>query len=167
MQVERSVINHLATGAGGSIRLGETDYPVGQPTDRDHAMLAAELPKIAGRQRQNRLFSLTRAMGSFAAAREFLDATDPPPVFDGEDKDQVARSLQRVILTADGCRYLAWLLIRKQQPAITLESLRPLITEDNASAVAIELMAECGMMAIGPNSPGGPGSRPGPPTSAA
>jgi hypothetical protein len=63
-------------------------------------------------------------------------------------RGEVALSAEMVddmLSQAEHCRFLAWILLRKLQPDLTLEALTPLIDEDAAPVVYAELIRESGM----------------------
>lgn len=151
-EIETCVANRLASGAPGSIRLGGKTYLVGQPTDNDHAALSEEFCKIVQRDRREVLLKLMGEGHTLAQAKELQDELWPMP------DPKTPEGLQHVSFSTEGCRALAYVLIRKEQPDVAAAELRAAIDEHNAAAIAGELLRECGLMGAAPNSVGGTGS---------
>lgn len=133
--------------ANGSILLGGKVYLVGQPTEQDAMTVAVFLRKRAKskamRLQDDPEFQLLpederRRLVLAAATEKFKD--DIP--FD-------AYAVMDLLASAEGTRFLAFVLLRKNHPEITYESLATLITEENAFGVYLELNAASGMEALG------------------
>lgn len=149
--LEMPVANLLATGAPGTIQLGGETYLVAQPTEADMATIGMEARKLAKRRRDHKLMELYREFKDMAVVKDLLGSLLPP-----ENDD--AANLQDAIMDPDGCRFAAFILLRRLQPDMTLAQLGTLIDESNATAVGMALLIESGLGKAAKNSPGGAGS---------
>jgi hypothetical protein len=64
-------------------------------------------------------------------------------------------------MAPDGAAFLTWLLVRKEQPDVKLDDIKPHITGDNFAEVLARLMTEGGLEAVVKGKVGRAGSKPG------
>ncbi len=147
--------NLLATGAPGSIILAGNKYIVAQPNDQDMGAIFVEAAKIAKRQRNNRLVELVKDFKDYDLAKKVLDET--MPVLQDEAQQGI-QSINQALSDPEGVHWIAFILLRKSHPTITLAEIKTLIPAENASAVGVELLFESGMGKAAPNSPGASGT---------
>ncbi len=155
-----------AVAAPGTIALGGKTYLVAQPTPQDLETVGRYLRKLL----RNPLKALVadieslpesiRAMAMDAAMK--IQANPPTP----KTKEEAAEACQALIQTPEGFRFLLWTILRKNHPDLTLEQLKPLVTDANVDELAERLAEEAGLADLG-KSLGGGGSSTGspPPTS--
>jgi soluble cytochrome b562 len=143
--------NELASGAPGTITLGGQAYLVAQPGQNEMTTIALEARKIAKRKRNDKLLELFREFKDYELAKKILADTMP-----GADDD--AANIQDALTDVEGCQWIAFVLLKKLQPTITMADIRQLITADTAPVVGIELLLESGLGRAVPNSPGASGS---------
>lgn len=149
--------NEKVTGAPGVIELGGVTYLVGQPDDRTFTTLLARI-------RENRK-NMPRPLQAIAADLQCLAPEDRAAAIkvavelqsDGEG-GLTDRYIQSELLTPEGAGFLAWLLIRKEQPDVKLEAIQPHVTADNTVEVLAKLMAASGLEAISAGKAGAGGS---------
>lgn len=143
------------TGAPGLVTLGGKAYLVGQPTPGDLGAIIGELKKVAKNPvqalRDDPDFALIpedeqKTMLAEAARKKLNSAMPLDPM-----------SALEAMTSLPMVRFLAWVLIRKHEPAFTLEQATSLITEENRLQVSVELDAESCMGRLG-NSAGQSGS---------
>lgn len=160
--------NTIAAGGPGVIRLGEQTYLVGQPDDRDFAAILAYVEEHAISPMQGVAEDLKYLPPHLHAVA--IKAAVEVKAAGGVEMSEAFT--QKHLMQPAGTTFLAWLLIRKEQPAVTREELAPLITTDNAIMVLGKLIQASGLEAIlagklGPaGSPGGAGPTGSPHTAA-
>ena len=137
--------NELATGGPGSAEIGGTLYLVGQPNDQDFAAIRDFIRKKLRNPFQaiaEDLKYLPRELWDAAvrAATELKagGGAEPTPEF---FRQQAAEP--------DVVAFMAWLLVRKNHPDATYESIRPHVTAANVEAVSAALYDASGMSALG------------------
>ncbi len=139
-----------AAGAPGSITLGGKTFLVAAATDevmmivlrylRKHVPSPLDMyDRVASHPVFAKLPEATQQSLAEEAARKAINGNGdvPPEVYTD------------LLMQAPGCRFLAWVLLRDAQPNLTLEQLDPLITEDTAPVVFLQLQRESGMEALG------------------
>jgi hypothetical protein len=145
--------NALA-GAAGTIELGGHTFLVGQPTDADTRTIAMFVAK----RLKDPLAALVNHPAWDRLSESQRDRLFDATLQKGADAAELTRESAFSILSSlEGCRFLAWLLIRKKHRDITLEQLGQWIVAENCEAVFIQLDEASGMMQLG-NSDGRPGS---------
>lgn len=142
--------NQNAAAALGSIELGGRSFLVSQPTQQDTATLGKYLLGMA----QNPL----KAM---AAELEGLPPELQKMAIDSAIKLKMSRAnvptteeeskgiLMAMLFTPEGCRFMAWILLRKEHPDVTLEMLKGLIHDGNYFDVLTTLTDQSGMASLG------------------
>jgi hypothetical protein len=146
--LDTQTANFLATGAPGSITLGGKTFIVNQPTEQDGAAIGLEIRKIAKRRKDAKFLELVREFKDVALAKTIL-----AELCTADESE----NLTAAVADAEGCAFIAFILIRKGDPSVTLAILRELITEDNAGVIGMELLEESGLGKAVPNSPGASG----------
>jgi len=149
------IANLLATAAPGSIFLCGNKYLVAQPTEQDMGAIFVEAAKIAKRQRNAKLVELVKDFKDYELAKKVLDET--MPVLADEAVQGIA-SINQALSDPEGVHWIAFILLRKLQPSITLADIKTLIPAENATAVGVELLFESGMGKAAPNSHGASGT---------
>lgn len=155
---------NAVTGAPGTISLGGKTYLVGQPTPDDMRAVAVFLGKRVKSPLQKLVDSpawarLTEAQQDRLLART-MDVSPDDVSVGGDDA-------MHILTSVDGCRFLAWLLIRKRHPEITAAEIAGAITEENAEQVFVDLDEASGILSLEKNSGGQPGSAATAPTGTA
>jgi len=146
-RIDTPIANLLATGAPGVLHLGDATYQVSQPTEADMVSVAFEVFKGLRRRRDRERLEYVKAVaGAGAEAIKAIMAE-----FKQEDaEDTSAQNLLRMnpvdfmegLQDPDGCAMLAWVLIRKSHPEVSLASVRAQVTERNVAQVLLELLTE-------------------------
>jgi hypothetical protein len=157
MELETKVANELATGAPGTITIGGRAFLVAQPEAPDLGAIGMELRRLAKVRRDAALLAYFREFKDLALAKELVTATLPAA-------DDDLGNFMGEAGTLDGARFVAFILLRKLDPDLSMEQVRQLVTADNAAAVGIELLIACGLGRAVPNSPGANGSPSSAPT---
>ncbi len=139
-----------ATAAPGSIELGGRTFLVAQHTPADVMALRKRLKKhvkdplsmyadLVSDPKFRRLPKKVRDTLAEEAGRLRMQG----------DVSLTADMAEDMLQEPRHCAFLAWLLIRKLHPDVTLEALADLITDDNAAAVYADLARESGMSEMG------------------
>ncbi len=137
-------------GAPGSLTLGGRTFLVSAATDEMMMIVLRHLRKHVPSPLD--MYAQVAAHPAFAVLPEETrralaeEAARKALAGGGEVPGEVYTDL---LLAAPGCRFLAWVLLRDHQPNLTLESLTPLITDENAPVVFMQLQRESGMEALG------------------
>lgn len=136
-------------GAPGTLRLNGRTFLVGQATHADLMAVRRRLKKaikppleMYGRLASDPHFELLPEDVRRELAREAAQLTM---------RGEVALSAEmamELLTEPEHCRFLAWVLLRKCHPDLRLDELTPLVTEDNAAAVCVELARESGLEAL-------------------
>jgi hypothetical protein len=158
--------NSAVTGGPGVIELGGTTYLVGQPDDRVFAAVAQRL--------KERAKAAPTPLQSIIADLPNLSPEDRATAIKAAVECQVGRKeapitdafAQEQLMTPDGAGFLAWLLIRKEQPDAKYETIKPLVTDENYMDVLARLMTASGLEAVAKKKVGTNGSSHGPPPTA-
>ena len=144
------------TGAPGTIMLGGKPYLVAPPVPEDMGTIGAYLkqhaksPVAALRDDPDFAYlpeDVQQERLRDAARRKFSDSQPFDPV-----------SALEVLTSLEGTRFIAWVLLRKLEKAITYDQIVELVTRDNFERVSVELDIASGMAALG-NAAGPPGSQ--------
>lgn len=151
-------MNQVAqSGGSGTITIGVHTFIVDPPTDKDLGTLLKFLKSRIKSPLQRVVddpgFKQLTGPDRRAAIRAATAATASQS---GMDRGGATEALQ----TVEGCRFLAWLVCRKNSPDLTIEALAVLITEENYLSVFVDLDEATGMGQLG-NSAGRPGSTKG------
>ena len=134
----------------GRIKLGERDWLVAQPTDQDMQAVGLFIQKRV----KSPLAQLVEDPGWGKLTEKQQDKLLAERT--GEPSSQ---QMVEILSGMEGCRFLAWLLIRKQHPDVVKErDIDPHITDQNAEVRFVELDEASGMMSMPPNSGGRSGS---------
>ncbi len=147
---DRGTVQEATSGAPGTITLGGQEWLVAQATDSDLMAVRKRLMKEA-----------KDPLGMYAELLKHPHwRTLPKKVRDeiAKEAGQKAAAKEKVLtpematnllMEPDGCRFFAWVLLRKMHPDLRLEQLTEWITEDNAPDVFAKLSRESGMDALG------------------
>ena len=159
--MDQETANELVAGGSGLLQLGDRTFVVSPPTDADMATLAGELrrlaklkavsPLAAVMEEFDRLPPAMREMAVKAAVGQGGKAQAEPT------SDQMAAQLY----DAEGIRFWVWWLARKEQPALTLKDLEPLVTPANVLEVLVRLQMATKLERLDPLSPGQPSLKAG------
>jgi hypothetical protein len=145
--MDRGELQDAAAGAGGFVTLGGQDYEVSPPTDADARTIARFLRKQAKsptqRLRDDPDFGLLdpdeqRAALKQAAKRKF-DADAPLDPHSAMD----------ALLSLEGCRFMAFVVLRRKNRGLTRERVAELVTEENYEEVFDALDGQTGMGPLG------------------
>ncbi len=140
-----------ATAAPGSIELGGRTFLVSQPSPSDGLAVKKYIKKRI--QSPLSMYAALAASPDFALLPEKVRhelASEAGHLQMQGDVSLSNELFAEKLLEPDCCAFLAWMLIRKRHPDVTLEALRALITDDNAAAVCDDLLRESGMQGEGP-----------------
>lgn len=141
-------IGELAHGGAVPVTLGERTYLLSSPTLRDMDTV--------------RNWILSRLPSPLAAVAADLKNIDPKyhdAVLKAAAAVQpggaalTAEAASKVLMTPDGCRFVFWLVARKNHPDLKTDDLKDLITEDNAAAVYRDVDDATGMNRLGNEEP--------------
>lgn len=150
---------HVA-GAPGSITLGGRTFLVAQATHGDLMTVRQRLKKFVPGPLQ--MYAQIIAQEGFdllpQAVRDRLASEAAELAMKGE-KALSAELVADLLCEASHCRFLAWILLRKHEPALKLEDLAPLIDDEVAPAVFAELARESGLSGLTEADPGNSRSR--------
>lgn len=126
----------------GTIELGGKTYLVSKPTDSDIASIGDYVRKQA-KKIYNPVKSLLEDLKDLpkdlqeVALKEAIRLKN-----DGEPPEQL---LVDIMTSPLGARFLAYMLIRKNHPEVTLKDFETLITDDNCMEVYVDLDHASGM----------------------
>jgi hypothetical protein len=147
--------NELATAAPGSVEIGGATYLVAQPNDQDMAALRQylrkqiESPLAAVAEELAAMSPSLRAVVQESAIRAAVE-------YKASGNNKLAPEyVQEQMMRPHCVAFLAWLLAKKLQPGLTLEAIKPHVTEDNASTILEALYRESGMEAVVEGKAGG------------
>ncbi len=154
--MDKATQDELAAGAAGTIELGGRTYLVSPPDDGDLMALRRYLRRRAQSPLQALLADPGFQQLGPRDRKAAVQAATAAQVKGGADLGKAAAT--DALLSPEGCRFLAWLSLRKKHPEVTLEALAGLITEANFESVFVRLDEATGMRDLG-NSAGRPGSR--------
>lgn len=150
--------NDLATGAPGTITLGEQVFLVAQPTDADFVTLRRHLRELFLQRARTPLKAIMEDLKGLppGVQQEVLKAAVAQQA--GGGSEPTSEALQQLLFEPDGCRFWVWLLARKHQPLLKLEELLPLITPETVDDTLAQLLRASGFKDMDPNVSGRPGS---------
>lgn len=154
-QADDKTDNSTLDGAPGTIKLGGRTYLVGQPGLEDASSVAAFL-KTHARKPLNELQD-DPAFAYLPADEQKSRLLDAARLqLDQQRQPWTGEAALAAMMTLQGVRFQAWLLIRKHHPEFAFDDACKLITEENYVPVSIELDFVSGMAKLG-NSAGPPG----------
>lgn len=135
MATKKQIRNQQITAAPGPLTVGGKTFLVGPPTPADLLNLRrwlrrewAKQPAAAGPA----LASADLAALDPADRRVFLEAYAGRLTAKREPTEEEAFDL---MTSPAGAAYMVWVSARKHQPALTLEEVRSLVTEENVDQV--------------------------------
>ncbi len=137
-------------GAPGTIRLGNKTYLVSAASDEGMMIvlryLRRHIPtpldmydKVSSHPVWSRLPAETQARIAGEAADKAMAG----------DRDASPEVYADLLMQAPHCRFLAWVLLQEHAQGLQLADLDPLITEDTAPVVFLQLQRESGMEGMG------------------
>lgn len=144
-------------GSPQTITLNGNTYLVGQPTPGEMGAITAKLKKICKTPAAALLEDPELKFLPEEEQKQLIAEAVRKKVRDGVPFDPL--SALEALADLDLCRFIAWLMIRKNHPDFTYEKACEAITEENRFLIAVELDALTGMGDLG-NSAGQPGSAP-------
>jgi hypothetical protein len=140
--------NEAVSGGPGVLELGGTTYLVGQPDDRTFRTLLAHLrskiktPLTAVAEELAAMPPEMRALVQSGAISEAVK------IKAGGGVELTQSYVQEELMKPAGAAFLAWLLIRKEQPDAKLAEIEPHVTDDNVVEVLAKLMTASGLEAV-------------------
>lgn len=151
--MDSQTANEQAAGAPGVVRLGDADYLCAPATD---ASLVAAYNFVRERLKSRRQ-TVANLWATLPPEQAKAIAALPAELRGEAVKSIVAAEVERdreqdaadVILSLDGCRFIAWLHLKPPlNPDLTRERLHTLITEDNYADVFLDLDRATGVTAL-------------------
>jgi hypothetical protein len=136
--------NEAAAGGPGFLQLNGTTYLVGQPTAQD----MAALHRYFRERLQNPLAAIAGDLESLPPQYRAAAIKAAVELRAGGGAELTPGYVGEQLLQPHGCAMLAWLLIRKNHPEVTLEKIAPHVTAENASDVLAKLGAASGMAGV-------------------
>ncbi len=158
-------LQQAVAGGPGAIELDGETYLVSQPTDQDMGSLRQWLRRKE-KTRQSPLAALVHdpAFGELSPELQRLAMQETIKLQHGGGSEMTQQAALDALWSVEGARFLAWLLIRKHHPEVTLETFGPpadlaagLINAGNVDAVFVQISEASGMAKLG-NLAGRPGS---------
>ena len=136
--------SELAHGAPGPLTIGDRTFLVSPPSLRDLQTIRSWVKKQLPTPLQAAIRDLAGLPVELreVAIREAVKANPGGADVTGE-------AMREHLISAPGCRFMTWVLCKKEQPDLTLKELEPLITEDNAADVFVALDEAAGLSALG------------------
>lgn len=148
--MDNATAQEIVSGAPGTITIGETTYLVAQATKRDMMTIKGHIDKL--------LLSPINSIKN--------DIKDWPPEYakiaidaavkvqlgitrKQETEDDKAENYTRLLFTPEGVQFMAFVLLRKNHPNITLEYLKSVINDDNAPSIGAQLVDESKLDKLG------------------
>jgi hypothetical protein len=152
--VDINEANVKVSGGPGSIELGGVTYLVGQPDDR----LFTTLHDHCRKQAKNPIQAIADDL-QYLPAEYRKDAIKAAvELKSGGGAELTAAGVQEYLFSPAGCAFLTWLMIRKEQPDVKLETIRPHVTETNVHDILAQLGKASGLEAVMPGKVGRGGS---------
>lgn len=146
--VETKTANRLATGAPGSVVIGDRTYLVAQPTKADFVTLGKELRRIKQSGDAKVIAEVAKEVKDLPPAIQKM-AIDAAVKMSKSDPDP--NDLQSVLFEPEAVAFWAWLLIRKGDPTVSLASLKAAIGPDNVDEICARLIEANGLKEASPN----------------
>ena len=139
------ILQNQAAAAQGTITLGNCVYLVSQPTPQDMQTIARYLRDLV----TNPLKMMANDIACLPVEirQQFVDAAlrlqmrRQMPANETEWQQATTGAL----MTPEGVAFIAWVLIRKEQPHVTLELIKANVTDTNYMDVLTEITAASGM----------------------
>lgn len=134
--------------APGTIELDGTTYLVSSPTDSDIFMLMQYVTKIAKKSYKPVSEAALMLKGLTDISQTARDEIMLTAYKAGNSQEIPAERINEVMMSPVGCRFFAFILLKKNQPELKLEDLTKLITEDNWIEIFSELDEASGLRFI-------------------
>lgn len=137
--------------------LGERTLLLSPPTLSDTAGIAAEARRLLAGQTplgslvNDPAFKLLPAACQVEAVREAAKVQ-----VSGDGQNLSGMSLVEELAKPELLGFAIWVLARKNHPGLTLEEIRPAITEDNSGALFVDFLEASGMLAMEKKTADGP-----------
>ena len=148
--MEPKAANQAATGAPGTIVLGEEIYLVSQPTKADFVTLRKRLAASFKATKTTPLASIAPELAGLSPDLQKLAIEAAVKLKDGQ-REPTAIALEELLMEPAGVAFWAWLSIRKNHPEVQLATLQAAITLENVDTVIAELVDAGGLRDADPN----------------
>lgn len=145
--------NERVAGAPGPIQIGGVTYLATPPSDVEFGALHKYLrEKLA-----DPIQSVAKSIAGLPMYLQKIAINAAVEIQTGGGAKLTDEFVGQQVTQPDGCAYLAWLLIRKQHPDVTLETIRAAIP-DNETAMRVlgDLYDAAGLRALAGKAAGRP-----------
>lgn len=134
--------------------LGNKTYLVAQPSDKDMEALKQAIGVYIVKRRKSPLTRLVEDPGFQKLSPELQKLTLQHSLTNGgsevEKGEPTPAELMSILGTPEATRFAAWMLIRKEHPAVSKETdIDPYITDGNCDGLFLEIMQAAGMTNLG------------------
>jgi hypothetical protein len=145
--------NERVAGAPGPIQIGGVTYLASPPSDVEFGALHKYLrEKLA-----DPIQSVAKSIGGLPLHLQKMAVTAAVEIHAGGGAKLTDEFVGQQVMQPDGCAYLAWLLIRKQHPEVTLETIRNAIPDTEAAMRVLgDLYDAAGLRALSGKAAGRP-----------
>lgn len=150
MQIESKTANQLATGAPGTISVGETTFLVGQPTDADFVTMRKHFVKVWKARNSAPLKAVAEAVKGLppAVAAEAIKEAARLQAGNQEPSDDAIKGM---IHDAECCAFWVWVLAKKHDAGLKLDVVQSLVTDETVDDVFAQLLVATGLKDANPN----------------
>lgn len=156
MKLDMTVANQLATGAPGTVTIGETVLLVGQPTDADFVTMRRKFIDVWKSRNATPLKDIAAAVKDLPPNIAEMAIKEAVKLQSG-NQEPSDDALKNMLYEPANCAFWLWLLARKCDATLTLNTVLGLITEDNVNDVLVDLLKATRLKDVLPNSDGANG----------
>jgi hypothetical protein len=140
-QAER---NEAVAGALGTLELGGRTYLVSQPDDRTFASIHKEFRKNA----PTPIKAVSKELEDLPPQYRATAIKAAVELTAGGAVDLSESFIREQLQEPRGCAFLVYLLVKPQQPDVTLETIVPFVTAENLSDILVKVYEASGMKAL-------------------
>lgn len=148
--IETITANQLATGAPGTIKIGDQTYLVSQPSRADYMTLRKHLAGVLKRTKIAPLAAIAPELAGLPPEFQKM-AIEAAVKIKESGREATNDNITELLMEPAGVAFWAWLLIRKNEPAVSLAEFEKAITVENVDAIAADLLAANGLSEAVPN----------------
>lgn len=148
--IDTQTANRLATGAPGTITLGEHVYIISQPTKADMVTLRKHLNAAYQANKSPVLAEIAPELAGLSPELQRMAIEAAVKLKDG-NRVASPEALEALILEPANVAFWVWLLVRRNHPEAKLDTIRAAVTEENVDTVIAEMMDAGGLREIDPN----------------
>lgn len=138
--MDQQQANDAATGAPGTVVVGEKIYLVSQPTDADFVTLRKHLRELFGRSAKSPLKAIMDDLKMLPLHLQAEAIKAAVQQQSGGGSEPTADAMQSILYTPEGCCFWLWLLARKNDRALDIQTVRASITEENVDDILAQIM---------------------------